>query len=244
MASIPGTHTFYSNNLLNIRNLIAMKCRYEIKLFNAALVIAVYLLFGMYSCVSAQGIQRICYTGYEVSFGEHNFMRKTNEVSSKISPTSSGITLGGFIGNNLLKTRLRGLGYYEASKAFKDRFYQYEAELLANLYPLEFLRVSKNIIDVYLLTGLNYTHINYDNNFSPYQAQRFNRVSRITGIGIEYLMRKGGKTIYVFSEATMGNNLNPKVKASERGPMPPILSAVNVGVRVAYKKMVKVKQGF
>ena len=222
-----------------------MKCRYEIKVFNAVLVIAVYLLLGLYSCCHAQGVQRICETGYEVSFGAHNFMpRGTEEKPTKISAGSRGITMGGFFGNNLFKTRVRGLGYYEANRAFGQTFYQYEAELLANFYPLEFVRVTKNILDVYLVTGINYTHINFDNHFSPYNSQRFNRWSRVAGLGVEYLLRKGGKTICIFSEATVGNNLNTKLAANNDGPLPSVLSAVNIGARVSYRKTVKVKRGF
>jgi hypothetical protein len=217
-----------------------MKPRYEIKVFNAGLVLMLYLLMGMYSCSHAQALQRICEKGYEVSFGMHNFSaRSFNEDFRKISPGSRGISLGGFSGNNLLMIRLRGLGYYESTNVSGHNFYQYEAELSANFYPLEFIRVRKNTIDLYLVTGLNYTHINFDNNMSPFKSKSFDRFSRITGFGVEYLVRKMGKT---FTDALVGQNLQSD--DSQGGPLPAMISAVNIGVRVGYKKAMKVKPGF
>jgi hypothetical protein len=220
-----------------------MKPRYEIKVFNAALVFILFILMGIYSCSQAQALQRICQTGYEVSFGMHNFSpRGTSEGMRKISPGSRGISLGGFLGNNLLKVRLCGLGYYESTNAFRHNFYQYEAELSANFHPLEFVRVSKNTIDLYLITGINYTHINFDNHLSPFKSKSFNRFSRVTGIGVEYLIRKVGKTIVLFTDATVGQNLH--ATESQGGPLPSMISAVNMGVRVGHKKPMKVKPGF
>jgi hypothetical protein len=220
-----------------------MKPRVEIKLFNAGLVFILYLLMGVYSCSHAQALQRICEKGYEVSFGMHNFSpRGLNEGITRISPGSRGISLGAFSGNNLLKIRMRGLGYYESTNALGYNFYQYEAELSANFYPFEFMRVCKNTIDFYLVTGLNYTHINFDNNLSPFKSKSFNRFSRVTGIGVECLVRKTGKTIAVFTDATVGQNLQSD--ESQEGPLPSMISAVNIGVRVGYKKSMKVKPGF
>jgi hypothetical protein len=220
-----------------------MKPQFEIKVFNAGLVLVLYVLIGLYSCSHAQALQRICEKGYEVSFGMHNFSpRGLTDDIRQISPGSRGISLGGFSGNNLLKIRLRGLGCYESTNVFGHKFYQYEAELSANFYPLEFMRVSKNTIDLYLVTGLNYTHINFDYNRSPFMSKTFNRFSRITGLGVEYLIRKTGQTIAVFTDATVGQNL--LLNQPQDGPLPSLISAVNVGVRVGYKKAMKVKPGF
>ena len=222
-----------------------MKSRYEIKVFNATLVLALYLLLGMYSCAQAQGIQRICQKGYEVSYGLHNFKpRVAGEPTTKLSPGARGISLGGFIGNNLLKMRLRGVGYYEANRIFDENYYQYEAELLSNLSPLEFFRVSKNVVDIYLITGLNLTQISFDNHYSAYEKKRFDRISRVAGLGIEYIVRKGNKSICFFSEATIANQLNELSSKGELTPFPSVQSAVNFGLRVGYSKHVKLKPGF
>ncbi|HEY0653013.1 MAG TPA: hypothetical protein VGD65_07790 [Chryseosolibacter sp.] len=222
-----------------------MKPRYEIKVFNASLVFILYLLIGMYSCTQAQAIQRICQKGYEVSYGLHNFKpRVAGEPSTKLSPGARGITLGGFVGNNLLKMRLRGLGYYEANRVFDENFYQYEAEILSNLSPLEFFRVSKNVIDIYLITGLNYTQINFDNHYSAYAKKRFDRISRVAGIGAEYIIRKGNKSICVFSEATVANRFRDLKGEEEKTPFPSVQSALNFGLRIGYTRHVKIKPGF
>lgn len=222
-----------------------MKSRYEIKVFNATLVFILYLLLGMYYCAQAQAIQRICQKGYEVSYGFHNFKpRMAGEHTSKLSPGARGISLGGFVGNNLLKMRLRGVGYYEANRLFNEKYYQYEAELLSNFSPLEFFRVSKNVVDIYLITGLNYTQINFDNNYSAYERGRFDRISRVAGIGIEYILRKGNKSICVFSDALVSNRLKDARTKDEKTPFPLVQSALNFGVRIGYSKHVKLKPGF
>ncbi|HEY0743932.1 MAG TPA: hypothetical protein VGD40_20845 [Chryseosolibacter sp.] len=222
-----------------------MKPRYEIKVFNASLVFILYLLMGLYSCTHAQAIQRICQKGYEVSYGFHNFKpRMAGEHTTKLSPGARGISLGGFVGNNLLKMRLRGVGYYEANRIFNEKYYQYEAELLSNFSPLEFFRVSKNVVDIYLITGLNYTQINFDNNYSAYGRNRFDRLSRVAGLGIEYIVRKGNKSICLFSDATVSNRLRDSRANDERTPLPHVQSALNFGVRIGYTRHVKVKPGF
>lgn len=222
-----------------------MKSRYEIKVFNASLVLALYLLIGMYSCAHAQAIQRICQKGYEVSYGFHNFKpRMVDEHTAKLSPGARGITLGGFFGNNLLKIRLRGLGYYEANKVFDENYYQYEAEVLSNFYPLEFFRVSKNVVDIYLITGLNFSHINFDNNYSAYEKNKFDRLSRLAGLGIEYIVRRGSKTICVFSDATVANQFTGSKAKDDNTPFPSIQSALNFGVRIGFARQVKLKPGF
>ncbi len=222
-----------------------MKSRYEIKVFNASLILILYLLIGMYSCANAQAIQRICQKGYEVSYGFHNFKpRMAGEHTTKLSPGARGITLGGFVGNNLLKMRLRGVGYYEANRVFNETYYQYEAELLSNFSPLEFFRVSKNVVDIYLITGLNYTQINFDNHYSVYDKKRFDRISRVAGIGIEYIVRKGNKSICVFSDAILANRLKDARAKDEVTPFPAVQSALNFGLRIGYSRHVKVKPGF
>jgi hypothetical protein len=223
----------------------AMKTRYEIKIFNATLVFILYLLIGAYSCTHAQAVQRICQKGYEVSYGFHNFKpRMAGEQTRKLSPGALGVSLGGFIGNNLLKMRFRGVSYYEANRVFNENYYQYEAELLSNFSPLEFFRVSKNVVDIYLITGFNYTQINYDNHYSVHEQKRFDRISRVAGIGIEYIVRKGNKLICVFSDATVGNRLKDAKANDEHSPFPAVQSALNIGVRIGYTRQVKLKPGF
>lgn len=222
-----------------------MKCRYEIKVFNASLVFLLYLLIGMYSCAHAQAIQRICQKGYEFSYGLHNFKpRMAGEKTAKLSPAARGISLGGFVGNNLLKIRFRGVGFYESNRVFDENYYQYEADLLSNFSPLEFFRVSKNVVDIYFITGLNFTHIDFDNHYSLYGKKRFDRISRVAGLGIEYILRKGTKTICVFSDVTAGNRLRDPKSERENGPLPSMQSALNFGVRIGYSRQVKVKPGF
>lgn len=224
---------------------ITMKSRYEIKVFNATLVFMLYLLMCLYSCTQAQAIQRICQKGYEFSYGFHNFKpRMVGEHTTKLSPGARGISLGGFLGNNLLKMRLRGLSYYEANRAFKENFYQYEAELLSNFSPLEFFRVSKHVVDIYLITGLNYTHINFDNHYSSYEGNRFDRISRVAGLGVEYIVRKGNKSICLFSDATVANPLKDARAMDEDTPFPRVQSALNFGLRITYSRQIKVKPGF
>jgi hypothetical protein len=222
-----------------------MKPKYEIKVFNAGLVLILYIFIGMYSCTHAQGTQRVCETGYEVSYGLHNFKpRMVSDHITKVSPASRGISLGGYFGNNLLKIRTRGLGYYEANRVFDQKYYQFEAELLCNFSPLEFLRVSKNLMDIYVITGLNYTHINFDNNVSMSGKKAFHRLSSVAGIGLEYIIRQGSKTIYIFSDATVANHFGTPQAAKEKTPFPSIQSAVNFGVRMGYRKHVNLKRGF
>jgi hypothetical protein len=196
----------------------------------------------LYSCAQSQVIQRINEKGYEASIGMHNFVSKRNGSKiSNLAPTARGIALGYFFGNSIFKMRLKGIGYYGSTGFVTEKFHQYEAEGLINIYPLEFVRTRRNVIDVYMVTGINHTHIGMEKD-GPGISRQIDRTTHVLGIGFECLMRRGCKIMRFFSELNFGNSFCAPDKREEmKRPVPATSSAVNFGVRMSCRKMVKVR---
>jgi hypothetical protein len=219
-----------------------MKSRFGIRKSNAKMVFALYILLIVHSCARAQGLQRISERGYEVSIGLHNFVSKGGQCKiSNLAPSSRGVAWGYFFGNNLFKMRLKGIGYYGSTEAVNTKFNQYEAEALINVYPLEFVRTSKNILDMYLVMGFNFTHVSVSK-YESAISHPYGQLNHVAGIGFEYLMRRGSKVMRLFSEMNFGNRFYSSAKTEKQlSPLPHIVSAVNFGVRIGYKKALRAK---
>ncbi len=221
-----------------------MKPRFQIRAVNSKMIVILFILLTLYSCAFSQGRQRIHERGYEIGLGLHNFVWKGDGYKiSNLVPSATGISLGYFCGNNLLKMRVRGLGYYGAAGALQNTFDQYEGDLLLNFYPMEFARTSKNTIDLYLATGFNYTYAAYHDRQSAFLKDSFQRLSNLWGIGVEALARRESKVMRLFAEIHVGSAFHTGNHANDSsGPIPKTISAINIGVRVGFQKMYRPHQ--
>lgn len=186
----------------------------------------------------SQGQQRIWEKGFEISYGHHHFtFTKPYQKISDLAPLTKGVSTGFYFGNNLLQTRLRGVGYYASTNVAEKSFSQFEAEGIFNLYPLEFYRTRKNILDVYLLAGINYAHLSFLQNAS------INRVNQVGGFGVDWLNRNGRNVIRLFAEAYVGTQLTYSGE-SESNSGHDISSGINIGVRIGFRKKVKIQTAY
>jgi hypothetical protein len=216
-----------------------MKCNYNIKIFNAKMVLLLFLIFCIYWCTNGQGFQRVSQQGLECSYGLHHFTAKGREIKySNFGPSSKGITLGYVVGNNLIKARLRGLGLYESTDNALTDYFQYEAETLLNFYPFEFLRTRTNIIDFYLFTGLNFNYIRFTNDRMGTMNFKSSNFNQVIGAGFEYIIRSGQKNVQLFSEISIGNNLAIEDE-QHADVLPSLLTSINFGMRYCFEKQPK-----
>ncbi|MGE0590249.1 MAG: hypothetical protein AB7O48_16840 [Cyclobacteriaceae bacterium] len=186
----------------------------------------------------SQGQQRIWEKGLEISRGYHHFiLTKPNGKISDLAPLTKGVSTGFYFGNNLLQTRLRGVGYYAPTDVAEKPFSQFEAEGVFNLYPLEFYRTRKNILDVYLLAGINYTHVGFR------QGASVNRVNQVGGVGVDWLNRNGRSVIRLFAEVYVGTPLTYSDEY-ESNSIDNIFSGINIGLRIGSRKKVKVQAAY
>jgi hypothetical protein len=186
----------------------------------------------------SQGQQRIWEKGAEISYGYHHFIfTKPNQKISDLVPLTKGVSTGFYFGNNLLQTRLRGVGYYASTDVAEKPFSQFEAEGVFNLYPLEFYRTRKNILDVYLLAGINYTHLGFT------QGASINRVNQMSGFGVDWLNRNGRSIIRLFAEVYVGTLLAYSGE-QESNSVHDIFSGINIGLRIGLRKKMKVRAAY
>jgi hypothetical protein len=184
---------------------------------------------------AGQGIQRISQRGVELSYGFHHFITKSGvDIWQRYAPSSRGIALGYFMGNNLVKTRIRGFGFYESTRSARSDFSGYEAEALLNFYPLEFLRTRKHILDIYLFSGLNFSYLEFDDHTIGNRGKR-TTLGHLLGWGAELILLHDGKVAYLFSEISAGDCFRLNTKSEETSsPIPEIITSVNVGIRYAF----------
>jgi hypothetical protein len=219
-----------------------MKSRFKTKLFNGLFMLVVYIIAGLLSCAHSQSQQRVCEKGAEISFGMHNLSRNGKPGLRAPVPGSRGISLGYYFGNNLLKTRLRGVGYYESTDIAEKPLHIFEGDALISLYPLEFIRTRSNMLDLYITVGVNFTHLSIDKYTSGVSASPINRIGQVAGIGVEYVVRKQAKILRAFFELNCNQGfIKPTAPESETNMLPKLSAGVNVGIRVAYKRHVKVR---
>jgi hypothetical protein len=186
----------------------------------------------------SQGQQRISEKGLEISYGCHHFaFTKPSGKISDLAPLTKGVSTGFYFGNNLLQTRLRVAGYYASTDVAEKPFSQFEAEGVFNLYPLEFYRTRKNILDVYLLAGINYTHLHFR------QSTSTNCVNQESGIGVDWLNRNGRSVIRLFAEVYVGTSLSSSGE-HESNSGRDIFSGINVGLRIGLRKKIKVQAAY
>lgn len=186
----------------------------------------------------SQGQQRIWEKGLEISYGYHQFIfTKPNRKISDLAPLTNGASAGFYFGNNLLQARLRGIGYYASTDVADRPFSQFESEGVFNLYPLEFYRTRRNILDVYLLAGINYTHLCFRRGASV------NRVNQESGFGIDWLNRNGRNVIRLFAEVYVGTPLTYGGDY-ESNSVHDIFSGINIGTRIGFRKKMKVHAAY
>jgi hypothetical protein len=186
----------------------------------------------------SKGQQRIWEKGLEISYGYHEFVfTKPNQKISDLAPLTKGVSTGFYFGNNLLQTRLRGVGYYASTDVAEKPFSQFEAEEIFNLYPLEFYRTRKNILDVYLLAGINYTHL------GSRQSASINSVNQVGGFGVDWLNRNSRSVIRLFAEACVGTPLTYSDEY-ESNSIHNIFSGINIGLRIGSRKRIKVQAAY
>jgi hypothetical protein len=198
------------------------------------------LLFIYFSSLSAnaQGIQRISQHGLEFSYGFHHFMAESNNFNrERYVPSARGFALGYFMGNSLIKMRIRGFGFYESTNNALSEFSGCESEILLNFYPLEFLRTHKNILDVYFFSGLDFAHVEFANKSIGYDGKE-SILSHVVGIGTEVIIRKNQRAVFLFTEISAGNRFNKFRRASDesKNPIPELLTSVNIGIRYAIER--------
>jgi hypothetical protein len=223
---------------------------YQRKTFNATLIIFLYLILGIYSCF-AQSFQRITHTGIETSFGIHGIKSPMNGGSSKLQALTRGFSAGFVTGNNLIQLRIRPIGVYKSAAMESRAFEILESEALLNVYPLEFFRTRKHVLDIYVSTGISFNSYKYKNRnvflqnnglaAADMEFDALNKVAvinQVGGIGIEYHLPFS--FVHVFTEAVFSNPMYLSTSNQTfRETLKQASTCFNFGIRIGTKKNIR-----
>lgn len=226
-----------------------MKTTYQIRSFNATLILLLYLVLGVYSCV-AQSFQRITHNGIEATVGIHGFREVVTGDQVRMRALTRGAAIGFVTGNNLVRARIRPFGMYRSADVDGRAFDILKSEAVMNLYPLEFLRTRKHVLDIYLSTGVSFDKFRYrDRNIfvqndglttqNDFQTiDKVTVINQVSGIGVEYHLPFS--FLHVFSEVAFANSIysssrNTVFRETLRQSTP----MINFGLRIGTKKAVK-----
>lgn len=153
----------------------------------------------------AQKNQQIHYIGTEVTYGFHRFVQKSKNHLPSIF--SNGVSMGVFAENQMVSARLR-IGSYQMANSIDEKLQVTECDLFFNVHLLEFFRTHRNVLDIYLITGLSHNRFRLSaeesinsnfklmpiNNSANYQAMGLgvvcipNKIKRLTSLFCELLV--------------------------------------------------------
>ncbi len=187
------------------------------------------LWIGIYSSAYGQSSQRVTHVGLEASFGLHGFsMSDCDTKYMKPRALTRGGSIGFVAGNKLLRARIRAAGFYQSTGFTRIGFNLIESEALVNFYPLEFFRTRKNVLDIYVTTGvkLNNFKLNDKNTYRDIDLHpNFNDsnthpgkekvLTQVAGLGIEFLLPNKVKSVHLFAEAIISNPIYSSATISE-----------------------------
>lgn len=154
------------------------------------------------------------YFGFEANFGV-----KSTKISSDIAAINNmgvmkeGGSLGFVLGNQIVKTRLQAAGFYYSNSNVKHTVNLVESALLVNFYPLKFINKSKQGLNPYLSSGVEYDVMkffghyttsevkgNYSTSAAPYVG-KIKSTRGTVGAGIEYRLPQMRDFVHLFAEA-------------------------------------------
>jgi hypothetical protein len=212
------------------------------KVINAFIILFV---LGVHSSI-AQSFQRFTHVGFEGSVGIHG-LRQNNK---RLEPVTKGVSVGFVIGNNLLKARVRPLGFYYSSTRQHVDFTVLESQALINFYPLEFFRTSKQRLDLYVCTGISFNRFKNHNLIfrqkdSPELVapaeKKAKYLGQLTGFGIECHLPHG--FAHIFAEVMFSNLIyTTSDTQAVNGILSELTPAINFGLRIGHKKLVKTRR--
>jgi hypothetical protein len=218
---------------------------YERKITNAVMIIFMYLILGVYSCI-AQSFQRITHNGIEGSFGLHGIGPSATAGENGVDVLTRGVSIGFVTGNNLIKARIKPIGIYKSTSVVSRSFDILQSEALLNVYPLEFIRTRKQVLDIYITTGVSFNNLTYKDrhvfvqNDAQVEFKKLDRVimvNQVSGIGFEYHLPL--KFAHVFAEALFANPIYTSTQNAEFDAIAgPLGTSINFGIRLGTRRNV------
>jgi hypothetical protein len=183
---------------------------------NALIILILLIVMGAYSCaVKAQSFKPIKYFGFEASFGTRSFDVKSNiSAINQMRAGHEGGSLGVVFGNDVLKARIRGAGFYYSNANTPHTQEVVEAGTSLNFYPLQLLNSKQTRLRPYLIAGGSLTKVRFYGKYLSDQISSkayepfLGKVSQIMatgGVGIEYQLASDFDFIHIFMEAVGGS---------------------------------------
>jgi hypothetical protein len=211
-------------------------------------LITLLTLLGIYSCsVQAQGSIKRKYLGLEASFGTRAF-----NLNSDIKALNNarlghiGGSIGFVYGNEIIKTRIRTLGYFCPDNNNPRPQDIYESSLTTNFYPFEFVRTHNALFHPYITTGFSRTTTKYygnylnDGNWAGKEEPFLGKVIQynvVGGLGVEMRLETDRDFVHLFLEGMFEKTLsrNSRQAAFEKTSATGITS-FNIGVSFGRKR--------
>lgn len=175
------------------------------------IIIAMFIILGIYSCAEAQTNKYITQIGFEASFGQRSFTVNSNIGKiNGMQAVHEGGSLGLVAGNKLFKAKIRVAGFYTSNANTPYTQELYETSVITNLYPLALIKRNNSRIQPYLTGGLVRDGIkfygtyiekqNIETGYDPYLG-KIKQISAQGGVGIEYQLSSHLDFIHLFAEA-------------------------------------------
>lgn len=188
------------------------------------------------------------YFGLEAAFGS-KFTRLSSDLPAidKMGVVEEGGSLGFVIGNQIVKTRLQAAGFYYSNSSVKQTVNMVESALLINVYPLKFINRSRQALNPYISTGVDYStlkffgyygladnaKINYSSSSSPYLGKVAATRGKVAA-GLEWRLPQMRDFVHIFAEVRYSWNLKSEGDKLFANTTAANATAVNVGVSFGF----------
>lgn len=187
------------------------------------------------------------YFGFEANFGV-----KSTKISSDIAAINNmgvmkeGGSLGLVIGNQIVKARLQVAGFYYSNCNVKHAVNLVESALLLNLYPLKFINKSRQALNPYVSSGIDFnsrkffghyttsdSKVNYSGSAAPYIG-KINSTRGIVGGGIEWRLPQMRDFVHLFAEARYSWTMNQDADELLKNTKATDATSITIGVSFGF----------
>lgn len=187
----------------------ALNILYYLRASNTSYITLFFLIILTFTSV-AQKNQQIHNIGTEVTYGFHRFVQKSKNRLPSIF--TNGVSVGVFAENQMVSARLR-MGSYQMANSFDEKLQVTEYDLFFNVHLLEFFRTHRNVLDIYLITGLSHNRfklpVEESLNFK-FQLEPINNSAnyQAIGLGVVCIPNKIRRLTSLFCELLIYNNIS------------------------------------
>jgi len=226
---------------------MTLKTRILTRLSDNVIFGLVLLVTTIYSCTAEAQSKKISYAGLEGTFGVRLF-RLSSDIKqlNDLKVVEEGGSLGIIVGNDYIRSKARLAGFYYSSPSTPRTINMFETEVVTNVYPLQFFRTHKQVVDMYITTGISFNNLRFFGNYlqqdgfvnnsdinEPFIG-KINQVIGVVGFGTEYHIPIKKDFLHLFAEGRFGKpvqaNSSTALKNTKVGDYTSITLGISFGM--------------